>query len=319
MSGMQDEFQAGLERAFRKAAKHRSVIAKIKKNADKNPERLAAWIVEVVADHLRETRTAVLEAFGLDLTDAEAIRNYQASSVGEWQIISWLATRHLIYSSFLRLIVQYAQDPNLTGVRSARAVCEAFVEATDQHLCTVASDSEELHKRLPRERFPKEELAKVLSGMIATRISLHSNPPLRAAIDERREHSRGKSIKRERFEQLLKELPAQVLDVWEETAHQSRSLSEIRTKVARQLDNRSSKPPPEVELATFIERESIDSEKLLKRAKDAGLPPREYELYKLRVVENYGMPLREAAQYMGIAEGTAKSLWSRIKRTIGPV
>jgi hypothetical protein len=87
-------------------------------------------------------------------------------------------------------------------------VCEAYIEATERHLYTIALDFDELRKKLPEENFPKEELAKVLSGIVATRTSLHSNPPLRAAIDERREYSREKSAKRERFEQLLEELPA---------------------------------------------------------------------------------------------------------------
>ena len=101
------------------------------------------------------------------------------------------------------------------------------------------------------------------------------------------------------------------MEVWDEAAHPLGDLYEMRTEVARRLGKQDSKPPLEVELAAFADRE-----KLLKQAKDAGLPPREYELYKLRVVENPGMSLREAAQRMGIAEGTAKSLWSRIKRTL---
>jgi hypothetical protein len=89
---MQDKFQADLERAFTKAVKHRTVIARIKKHARENPELLATKIVNVVPDRLRETRIEVLEAFGVDLDDAEAISNYKASSVAEWQIISWLGS-----------------------------------------------------------------------------------------------------------------------------------------------------------------------------------------------------------------------------------
>lgn len=76
----------------------------------------------------------------------------------------------------------------------------------------------------------------------------------------------------------------------------------------------SSGPSIEMELAAFADRE-----KLLKKAMDAGLPPREFELFKLRVVETPRMTLPEAARHMGIAEGTAKSLWSRIKRTLSAV
>jgi len=311
MSEMLDNFQIDVEKSHRAARRHRNVIDALKKHTLENPERLAMRIVEVVPDSLKRTRSELLRQLGLDVADAEAVRSYEAYSVAEWQVVSWLATYYQIYSAFLRLVGRYYRDPNLTGVRSAQAVCEAFIEAAERHLYTVALDFDELRKKLPEEQFPNEELAKVLSGIVATRTSLHSNPPLRAAIDERREYSRDKSAKRERFEQLLEDLPAQVLEVWEEAAHPLGDLYEIRTEAARRLEKRESKPPLEVELATFA-----DHEKLLKRAKAAGLPPREYELFKLRVVENPGMSLREAARRMGIAEGTAKSFWSRIKRTL---
>jgi len=311
MSGMLDHFQTDVEKSHRAAKRHRKVIDALKKHTRENPELLAMRIVEVVPDSLKRTRSEALSQLGLDLADDEAVRSYEAYSVAEWQVVSWLATYYRIYSAFLHLVMRYYRDPNLTGLRSAQAVCDAFLEAAERHLYTVALDFDELRKKLPEERFPNEELAKVLSGIIATRTSLHSNPPLRAAIDERREYSRDKSAKRERFEQLLEDLPAQVLEVWEEVAHPLGDPYEMRTEVARRLGKRESKPRLEVELATFA-----DHEKLLKQAKAAGLPPREYELFKLRVVENPGMSLREAAQRMGIAEGTAKSLWSRIKRTL---
>ena len=311
MSGMLDHFQTDVEKSHRAAKRHRKVIDALKKHTRENPELLAMRIVEVDPDSLKRTRSEALSQLGLDLADDEAVRSYEAYSVAEWQVVSWLATYYRIYSAFLHLVMRYYRDPNLTGLRSAQAVCDAFLEAAERHLYTVALDFDELRKKLPEERFPNEELAKVLSGIIATRTSLHSNPPLRAAIDERREYSRDKSAKRERFEQLLEDLPAQVLEVWEEVAHPLGDPYEMRTEVARRLGKRESKPRLEVELATFA-----DHEKLLKQAKAAGLPPREYELFKLRVVENPGMSLREAAQRMGIAEGTAKSLWSRIKRTL---
>src|SRR4051812_44125101 len=209
MSEMQDEFHAGVERAFREAAKHRDVIAKIKKYADKNPELLATRIVEVVPDRLKETRVAVLEAFGVDLADAEAIRNYKASSVAEWQVISWLSTRHQIYSAFLRLIVQYARDPNLADVCSAQAVCEAFVEATKRQIYALALDFYELQQKLSEVSFPTEELAKVLSGIVAARTSLSGERWDRKELRERLAEGGGKPNK-----QLLVDLPAEVLYVF---------------------------------------------------------------------------------------------------------
>ena len=213
---MQDEFQADLERAFRKAAKHRAVIARIKKHARENPELLAIKIVNVVPDRLRETRLEVLEAFGVDLDDAEAIRNYKARSVAEWQIISWLASRHLVYSAFLHLVMQYYRDQNLTGVRSAQAVCDAFIEASEWRLLGVALDFDELSKKLPEQSLPKEELAKVLSGMIASRTGLSGGRRDRKGLRERLAEGGENPHK-----QLLRELPAEVLGVFHELRHES--------------------------------------------------------------------------------------------------
>jgi DNA-binding CsgD family transcriptional regulator len=63
------------------------------------------------------------------------------------------------------------------------------------------------------------------------------------------------------------------------------------------------------ELAKFANREIN-----LKRGRDAGLPPREYELYKF-FVDNLGSTNVQAAQTLGIAVGTVKSLKHRIKNT----
>jgi hypothetical protein len=165
---------------------------------------------------LRETRIEVLEAFGVDLDDVEAISNYKATrSVAEWQIISWLASRHLVYSAFLRLVMQYYRDQNLTGVRSAQAVCDAFIEASEWRLLGVALDFDELRKRLPEQSLPKEELAKVLSGIVATRTALRGGRRDRKGLRERLAEGGEKPHK-----QLLKELPAEVLDVFNELRYE---------------------------------------------------------------------------------------------------
>ncbi len=280
---MQNKFQAGIEQTFEPAARHRDLITKIKRHARENPELLAMRVVEVVPERLKEVRAVGLKEFGVDLADAEAVRQFKASSIAEWQIVSWLASYYQIYSVFWRLVVQYAADQNLTGVRSAQAVCDAYIEATERHLYTIALDFDELRKELPQEKFPTEELSKVLSAIVATRISLHRNQRLRVAIDELREHSEDKSAKRERFEQLLNELQGQVLEVWAETEHSLGSLFEIRTESARRLEKRDSQPPAEQELAGFVSREELL--KLLKQGQDAGLPPQEFELYKLLLTE----------------------------------
>ena len=245
MAGMLDKFHAEVEKAFGAADRHRTRVGEIKKQADKNPELVAARIVEVVPECLREKRATALESFGIDLADAEAVRSFKASSVAEWQVVYWLATYYQIYEAFLRFIDLYFEDPRLT----AEAVCEAFLKAVERQLYRVVLNFHELQKALPAEEFPAEELAKVLSGIVATRMSLegkNAHVRLRAAIDELRERSEYKSAKRERLEQLLKELPSQVLDVWYGTAHPMGDLSEIRTKAAHRVaglgSEASSKP-----------------------------------------------------------------------------
>jgi len=183
---MRDNLYTGVERAFSAAASHRDVVAKIKKQAKADPELLAMKAVSVVPECLERNRAISLEDFGLDVTDTEAVKNFKPSSVGEWQIVCRRASYHQIYSAFLSLVGQFAIDPNLVGVRSAQAVCEAFTEATERYLYALALDFEQLQRSLPSQEFPTEELSKVLTGIVATRTSLEKNVSLRAAIDELR-------------------------------------------------------------------------------------------------------------------------------------
>jgi hypothetical protein len=260
MSGMQDKFYSGVEKASNKARKQRNVVAKTKRDADNSPELLAEKIVRVVLDCLKQTRIAVLEDYGVDLADTEAIRNYKAKSVAEWQIISWLATRHQIYSSFLQFVGQLFRDPNLTGDSSAKAVCEAFVEATEMQLLAVALDFYELQEKLPEESFPQEEMAKVLSGIVDARTSLSGERRDSKELRERLVEAGEKPRK-----QLRVELPAEVLDLFykmlqedeinpslkdlvNEARRRIRRVGASRESVAeRRLGERSELNEPEVE------------------------------------------------------------------------
>lgn len=71
--------------------------------------------------------------------------------------------------------------------------------------------------------------------------------------------------------------------------------------------------PDELELATFAEREA-----LLRRGRDVGLPPREFELLKL-LAENPKLSHREAARELGVAVSTAKMLRRNIRKTFEAV
>ena len=194
---------------------------------------MAIKIVYVVPAHLKKTRIAVLEEFGVDLADAETIRNYKASSVSEWQIISWLASRHLVYSAFLHLVMQYYRDSNLTGVRSAQAVCDAFIEASEWRLLGVALDFDELSKKRPKQSSLKEELAKVLSGIVATRTGLSGGRRDRKGLRERLAEGGENPHK-----QLLRELPAEVLSVFHELRYErpeDLTLENLSNEAARRI------------------------------------------------------------------------------------
>jgi hypothetical protein len=70
----------------------------------------------------------------------------------------------------------------------------------------------------------------------------------------------------------------------------------------KKIERRQTPQVQEVELATFAERDAF-----LKRARDVGLPPREYELFRLsledskRFLRNGRLNYSEAAREMGVA------------------
>jgi hypothetical protein len=89
---MRDNLYTGVERAFSAAAKHRDVVAKIKQQAQEDPERLATKVVSVVPERLKTNRAIGLEVFGLDVADTGAVKNFKTSSFAEWQLVCRLAS-----------------------------------------------------------------------------------------------------------------------------------------------------------------------------------------------------------------------------------
>lgn len=84
--------------------------------------------------------------------------------------------------------------------------------------------------------------------------------------------------------------------------------------VDRNLTGRGGKEdslPEEIELARFANQEA-----LLKIGRDAGLPPREMELYRF-FIENPKATNREAADLLKVSVGTIKTMRHRIKNTLG--
>jgi DNA-binding CsgD family transcriptional regulator len=78
----------------------------------------------------------------------------------------------------------------------------------------------------------------------------------------------------------------------------------------KRIEQRLSPPAEETELGPFAEREA-----LLRKAHDAGLTPREHELFKF-LIENPAAKNADAARALGVATGTVKSLKARIKKRI---
>jgi len=78
-------------------------------------------------------------------------------------------------------------------------------------------------------------------------------------------------------------------------------------------DSRQQPKSPEHELARFAERER---EALLRRGKEIGLPPREYQYLKLWA-QNPRISYSEAARELKIAKGTAKKLKHNIMKSLG--
>jgi hypothetical protein len=85
----------------------------------------------------------------------------------------------------------------------------------------------------------------------------------------------------------------------------------------KKIERRQPSRAQELELAILAHRDA-----LLKRGRDARLPPREYELFRLALGNPdrflpYGkLDHSEAARELGVAVGTTKSLWSRIRKTL---
>jgi DNA-binding CsgD family transcriptional regulator len=89
-------------------------------------------------------------------------------------------------------------------------------------------------------------------------------------------------------------------------------LKVLTNRVARRLEGRTASLT-ETELGEFADRE--EKLRLLKRGRDVGLPPREYELLKL-LVEKPNISSREAGNALGITPGAVRALKSKIYRTL---
>jgi DNA-binding CsgD family transcriptional regulator len=199
---------------------------------------------------------------------------------------------------------EWSVQSGLRGERLQMAVCQAVITAYRHRPGLDAKGIEVIEAWHPG--FPQGlALSVYLTSHVAAHTSLRKNQRLRAGIDELRR------VDESRFSRLLKELPAEVLAAYHERAAGRGNLMDVRTEAVRRLEKAEARPEVQ-ELAVFAQRER---EAVLKRGREAGLPPREYQLLKL-LVDKPNISSREAGNALGITPGAVRALKSKIYRTL---
>ncbi len=269
--------------------------------------------------HKREQANTL---YNVDLADQEwkqDAKQRQLSFV-DGVLLLMSANTYLVLTVCQAKLDAYDKDARLSSEEWATKVCQAgieYLEATEAillHALTEISSWAQSVGGSGEVEVAKDVMALRLAGHLATRTSPTINKRLAKALDEIRDYN--KPTGRARLEALLRELYVEAPEVWRKHSRTDWQMRATRTEVAKTLERRYKPPPEEIKLGMFADREA-----LLKRGREAGLPPREYELFALvignpgRFLRNGKLKHREAAQEMDLAEGTIKSLWSRIKKT----
>ncbi len=319
---MDDGLDTRLDSAFRAAAKDRAAIEDFKEQARKYPLETAERIVQGVPQRRRNVRENAVASYGIDVSKPETLKDWVPRSLADEVVALQALNTYGALGAFQRHIEALWADGSLPEGERAAQICEAGIaifhmeEANLLHTlheirCWAVSNSDE-----KAQRVALEAEALHLAGHLATRISLR-NGLLRKAVDEIR--AQNKPAKRARFEALLRELFIHAPAVWAEYHNDDLNLRATRGAVVREMERAGRTTPVQeaAELAAFAEREL-----LLKNAREAGLTPREQELFRLvlgdpkRFFRSSKLNAAEAAREMGVATGTVKSLWARIKKTL---
>ena len=320
---MREQLDTRLYDAFLAAAADREQIKVFRDLAGKRPTDAAAAVCDAIPLLMQDTRQRAYESYGIDLADQkwkEKAKQRRLNLV-EGVLLLMAANLYLVLEDCQAKLDAYASDTFLSGEEWATKVCTAGIavlEATEAVLLHVltellawaqsAGGSEEVE-------LARDAAASRLAGHLATRTSLTMNKRLAKALDEIRRYD--KPTGRARLEALLRELYLEAPGVWSKYAQTDWQLRATRSEAAKNIEQRHKPHAVEIDLAAFAEREA-----LLKRGREAGLPPREYELFALvmgdpeRFLRNGKLNHREAAEEMDLAVGTVKSFWSRIKKTL---
>ena len=321
MSSMQDKFGAKLQASFDDADASRSKIDVFKELAKQDPAATAAAVSELIPYHMRRVRTQAREAHGVDIAREgweEQFKKHQRHSaaeagLAEAGLLLMRANLHLVFSWCQSKLAAIAADRSLSDEARAASVCEVGVEAMRGIEQVYLHNLQELRYQTAgeAEKITKDELATRLAGDLATRISVRRNKRLAQALDDIRERNRPAS--REQFAALLQELYALAPRSWADHHIFDWWLATTRSAVLKKIEQPQTLRVEEAELAMFADDER---EALLKRGRDAGLPPSEYELLKV-LAANPKIPNREAADKLGKSVGTVKKLKHNIKKTLG--
>jgi DNA-binding CsgD family transcriptional regulator len=315
---MQDKFDASLRAKFEVARDFRDKIERIKAMSR---EATAISFAHSIPDWMEECRAEAAAKWHIDIADRGALGDAHLDPRNLVEVTALLNRVNIYYAlgELLGRIKEHADDPSLSAKVLAEKVCDIGIETLE------ILESAKLHMlqqiRIYAESYSSKEAAQMarnveaqyLAGHLATRISLSRNRRLAKALDDTRKYDGPTS--RERFKALLRELFIEAPQIWNERHNTDWRLRATRNAVVRKVEQRLSARPPspteETELATFAVREA-----LLKRGREAGLPPREYELLKL-LVEKPKISSREAGQRLGLSAGAVRTLKVRINRTLG--
>ncbi len=320
---MQEEFIRGVRELHKATRPHVDYVKEFERRAATDPKGCAEEALKELMNGVSALRRAFKEAFEVDFEQAFKATFY-ATSDGHYAVrqtatlpdhpvareffllwLYWLHFHRLTLGFFLRCL----QAPDGPHEGHARSMCACFVRHQRASWFAYLMVADDVAERFP-EQSVKQALVEQFTAYFVIHTSLHTNKRLWKAMDELKEQDET------HFERLVKEVSGEVMSVWREKRaarkdgyFQQSDMMEMRTEIARRLEKKIA-PPQEVELAAFA-----DKEKLLKRARDAGLTAREHEVFKL-FTENPGIKYREVADKLGISVGAVGKIKSRIKKAL---
>jgi hypothetical protein len=318
-----EHFDTRLYEAFLVAAADRDKIKAFKDQARQHPTEAAAAVCNGVPLMIQYKREQAYTLYNVDLADQEWKQHAKERnlSFADGVLLLMSANTYLVLTVCQGKLDAYEKDSSLPREEWATKVCQAgieYLEATEAILLHALTEMQVWAQSagdLAATELAQDVAAMRLAGHLATRTSPTINKKLAKALDEIRDYN--KPTSRARLEALLRELYVEAPEVWSKHSRTDWQMRATRTEAAKKLERRQKPPPQEIELATFAKREAF-----LKRGREAGLPPREYELLRLvmrdpqRFFRNDKLNHREVAREMDLAVGTIKSLWARIRKSL---